>query len=770
MGITAADLLSTYGLSSLQQMARQRNLATPKNKEQAVKALAPGLFEPKAILASLSDLTSLERLLLDRLILAGGDTPTEVIRQQLKREGQTDGTAQPERGSSSSWSYGGRVKGSARNRGSRKFEDLVARLGALGLIFTAEPVHSGGYIVELNEPGRRLFIPKPILHQLPAAELSTMTAPPPSIVRKADPAPLLRDIYLLFSFALREPIPLTARGLIAKRSLIRIDSTLRHPEGTDGIRTEEDLARLPFLRALGEELGHLVAGPGELLLDERAEAFLRQPAGERQRHLFEAWRRTTRWNELFRIPRLSVKGTGMSVRTAPAGVVTARQRVLTELAELPAGEWITIEHVIERLRIRAYEFLLPRRKLPNSYDTYGYYGYGRGLPNPYRNNELGLTFEVVSEQAGWDLVEAELIRTIITEAFHTLGGVDLGEVNGETVAFRVTSEGAHLLRGETLATRPNEPHVIVQPNFQIIVMEPTGEDILFRLDQMADRLRVDQAVEYEITRDSVYRAQRAGVDAKAIVQFLESVIAVRLPQNVRRTIEEWGIQHERITVRQRTPLLQTLDEETLDGLYADPELAHLLGRRVASTVALVPDKALQPLFDRLMHLELLPALSEGPDDQAAPLLTIDSGGLVTFRQHLPSIYDLRPLRSFAETKNGTMRLNAESLRRGAKAGLSAEDILTTLERFHAGPLSGETTALIRRWAKDWGQGALIEATLLQVDHPDSLIDLLADPDVRTSLQPVPGAPTLALIRDNAVEHVRAVLNERGMILANHLIG
>jgi hypothetical protein len=54
-----------------------------------------------------------------------------------------------------------------------------------------------------------------------------------------------------------------------------------------------------------------------------------------------------------------------------------------------------------------------------------------------------------------------------------------------------------------------------------------------------------------------------------------------------------------------------------------------------------------------------------------------------------------------------MRLSSENLREGAKAGLSAGDILTILERLHTGSLPAETTALIRRWANDRGQGALI---------------------------------------------------------------
>lgn len=774
MDVKPVDVLRTYSLAALQQMARQRGLDAKQNtrKEPLVQALAPVMVDRKAIQTSMDDLTELERLLLDRIILAGGDTLTELMRRQLEREGQIDRKASPDRGSLSYWSYGQQARGSARNRGSRMFEDIVARFGALGLVFTAEPVHSSGSIVELNQPGRRLFIPKAILRQLPPVELSPETAPPPTTVRQADPAPLLRDFYLLLSFAAREPVPLTARGLIVKRSLTRIDGTLQRREGTAGIRSEDDLAWLPLLRALAEELGLLVASAGELLLDSRAEAFLRQPASERRHRLFEAWRQSTRWNELFRIPALVVRGKGVSVRTAPPGVVAARQRLLTELAELPAGEWITLAHLIERLRLRDYEFLLPRRWSLNTYYADYYYGYGGSpVPNPYRGgNELGLTFDVTSEEAGWDLVEAGFISTIISEALHALGVVDLGEAEGKVTAFRFTADGHRLLHGETPPTQRNEPHVIVQPNFQIFVMEPTGEDVLFRLDQMADRLRADQAIEYELTRDSVYRAQRAGLDAEAIVEFLESVSTVGLPQNVRRTIEEWGSQHERITVRRRTPLLHALDEETLDGLYADSEVAPLLGRRVAPTVALVPRTTLQPLFEHLVRRKLLPALSEGPGDESAPLLTADAAGRLIFRQRLPSIFDLRPLRSFADEADGAMLLSQESLRRGARSGVTADDIVATLERLHAGPLPQDVRALVRRWAKNWGQGALIEAALLQVEQPETLTDLLADPDVRPLLQTVPGAPTFALIRADAVERVRAILNERGMSLVNHLIG
>lgn len=765
------NVLRTYSLAALQQMARQRGLDTKKQtKEKVLQALSPRMVDPDAIQASLDDLEPVERLLLDRVILAGGNTPTELIRRQLERESHVDPKSQPERGTY--LSYGQQIKGSARNRGSRTFEDVVARLGALGLAFTAEPLHSTGSIVELNQPGRRLFIPDVILRRLPSVEVSTETTPVPVKTQQADPAPLLRDVYLLLSFAARGPIPLTARGLMPKRTLVQINGMLFQQEEAADVRSEEELAWLPFLRSLVEELGLLVASAGELQLDERTEAFLRRSAGERQQRLFESWRQTARWNELFLIPNLTVKGKGMSVRNAASGVIAARERLLKELVELPVGEWVTLEHLVERVRLRAYEFLLPRIWTRDHYSYYGYYGSygGSSLPNPYRGgNELGLTFDIDSEETGWNVVEAEFIFAVIAESLHMLGVVDLGGTDERITAFRITIDGARLLNGEKLRTPPSQPQVIVQPNFQIVVMEPTGEDTLFRLDQMAERLRADRAIEYELTRDSVYRAQRAGLEADAIIAFLESVSTVGVPQNVRRTVEEWGHQHERITVRQRTPLLHALDEKMLDGLYADSGIAPLLGRRVAPTVALVPHRTLQPLFRRLVQRKLLPALSEGPDSDTGPVLSADPNGRLAFRQQLPSIFDIRSLRSFADEEDGAMQLSPQSLRRGAKGGASSDDMLATLERLHAGPLPPEVTALVRKWARNWGQGALIEAAVLQVEDPETLADLLADPELRPSLLPVPGAAALAVVRPDAVERVRTLLYDRGMVLGDQLI-
>ena len=323
-----------------------------------------------------------------------------------------------------------------------------------------------------------------------------------------------------------------------------------------------------------------------------------------------------------------------------------------------------------------------------------------------------------------------------------------------------------MLRGEPLPAGASRPHVVVQPNFQVFAFEPTGEDVLFTLDQLAERVRSEQAIEYELTRDSVYRAQRAGFDSEAILAFLESVSTVGLPQNVRRTIEEWGGQIERITVRPRAPLVQTGDEATLDELYADPELGPLLGRRLAPTAALVAER--QPGRARRASPRQRPPAGADRGAGRRPAAGAAAqhrrrrqGGVpaappVALRPAPPP-----PLRrrgewgAAAEPGESASRGEGEPDRRADHCHLGATPRRT------AAP---EPAALIRRWAKDWGRGALIETAVLQVEQAETLTDLLADPEVKADLQPVPGAPRLALVRPEAVARLRTLLTARGMTL------
>jgi len=764
--LPAATLLEKYGLVSLQQMGRRRGVEIKGlSKAKLVTLLAKRLYDPVTITTALNELEPHQRAVLDLLILRGGEVTTTVFRDQLASQKKID--PPPAR---SSWSYSPE-RGSPTKSDSRKFEDIMARLSVSGLVFSTG-IGTSRSNVEFTAPAEYLFIPTAVFEHLPPVTMPIETAPPPPSVRPADPDTLLRDIYIILSFAREEPIPLTIRGQILKRALLRIDEALRLPEGAAKVQVESDMGRLPLLRTLAQELGLLVQAPGGLMLGAGAAGFLAEPRGQRRRRLYETYRKNARWSELTRLPDLTITP---RTNLQDSMVVAARQRVLAELIELPAGEWIALSHLIERLRIRAFEFLFSR-----SWASDRYYYPSDYRPSVYSGeNQLGLRFERLNRKAvGWNDVEGEFIRVVVTEALYWLGMVDLGlAAEGEQPSvFRVTAEGAMLLRGETPPSAEPETHVVVQPNFQIFAFEPTGEDVLFTLDRLAERVRAEQVVEYHLTRESVYAAQRDGMDVAAILAFLEQISAAPVPQNIRRSLEDWGSQHDRIRIRRATPLLQTIDEQALDALYADPELGASLGRRIAPAAALVPARHLDALYSAFVNADPtkgrpLPALSEGKDTQERPLLTVDTEGRITFRDRLPSIHVRHQLAScIEEAPDGAALLTGASLRQGARSGRTPDAIIAVLQRFHTGPLPAEVVTLVKRWAKDWGRGALDRVLLLQVETPEIMADLLAERELKRALQPLPNAPTLAMIREDQAEAVRTSLEERGMELSGDLWG
>ena len=95
--------------------------------------------------------------------------------------------------------------------------------------------------------------------------------------------------------------------------------------------------------------------------------------------------------------------------------------------------------------------------------------------------------------------------------------------------------------------------------------------------------------------------------------------------------------------------------------------------------------------------------------------------------------------------------------------------MAVLAQYHRGAPPAELPAMVRRWAKDWGRGALVEAVPLQVESSEVLADLLADPELRPLVRRLPGADAIALVRPDAVERLRGALAERGMSLGDQLL-
>jgi hypothetical protein len=387
---------------------------------------------------------------------------------------------------------------------------------------------------------------------------------------------------------------------------------------------------------------------------------------------------------------------------------------------------------------------------------------------------MSLSFpDIYQEETGWEKVEANLVRAVITGPLYWMGLVDLGwtgEATGPSTAFRLTALGQWLL---DLGPQPEIPSeggkIIVQPNLHVIALDPIQEATLVTLDRFAERLNAERAVEYQLTRKSVYAAQQSGLEVSQIKDILEQYTGIPLPGNVMRTLDEWQAQFERITIRPHVALAfgealvldQLVGRTTAEDWIASrplPEVVVLSHPNMAARVAEVLCKmAVYPL--QLTRPELSPDSIRATGD-----------GEVLFTGRFPSLYLFGHLAQFAERTDAGCRITAASVGWAARRGLTAPEIISRLQMVHAGPLPDELARHIRAWCKHYGDAALEEVILLQVEDAQILEELMADPEIGpllSSFKPEP-VKALARIHPQALAKLRGMLAERGIDILNSL--
>jgi hypothetical protein len=148
-----------------------------------------------------------------------------------------------------------------------------------------------------------------------------------------------------------------------------------------------------------------------------------------------------------------------------------------------------------------------------------------------------------------------------------------------------TRGALELLRGRTGAGAAAEtgraggaPPGVVTPSYQL-TLRPTA-DLATSLPAVAAArlVRLDRYCEYEIDRDAVIRAFRAGFRAGEITEALETLHGGPLPQNVRFSISTWRDEYERVELLDGVVLL--IDESHAALLEHSPQLGPYLRRRL----------------------------------------------------------------------------------------------------------------------------------------------------------------------------------------------
>ncbi|MGH9766719.1 MAG: helicase-associated domain-containing protein [Blastocatellia bacterium] len=187
----------------------------------------------------------------------------------------------------------------------------------------------------------------------------------------------------------------------------------------------------------------------------------------------------------------------------------------------------------------------------------------------------------VDHTTRWRASEGVWIEYALDGPLFHLGLVELAreprDKSDEPTLFRLTEAGRAALRDifrqpvEKKSAAPRaalseRPCWVVQPNFEVIVyLDHASPRQLGFIERIGVRQKADAAiVTYRLTRESVYAALEEGVEAKQLLQTLETGSQHPLPPGVARTLGDWAARRERLAVRINASVLEFPDAAARD--------------------------------------------------------------------------------------------------------------------------------------------------------------------------------------------------------------
>lgn len=753
-------LLTSYRAEALRTMRDANGLpASVRLKDEIIQRLTVTFARADHVKAALAAIDPTARALLNRVQHAGGSVNWETLGAILRSEGIVGPARTTRRYRSGPEEID---VGNPSLSGSTAFQDVLARLELRGLLLGETP-QGGSTVVDFGT-ALTLWIPREVWPHLPAP--APLAPPPPPTFdreRSGDPSLFSRELYIFWSYIWQnEPTLLKSSETVGKRDLKVLVGQLPHPYDLADVRREDDLPRLYFQRLMLQGLDLVERDDSTLRADpDSARERWARPLAARAAEWLVAWREATWWNELNHLPGISWRPNSSYERVvAPEAVRAARRAILARVGqEGVQGEWTSFDVLSATLRLSDRDLLLSRQSARSSYG-WGYYGMANHRYTSYTNS-AGWSFEpVTSEEQGWARVEEGVMRRVL-EALHWMGLVDLGfDKKGGITAFRLTPMGRHLLAGAEppAEAAPEGARVVVQPNFHIVAFGPVSEGTLMELEHFADRLSTDRAIEFELTRSSLYRAQSSGQGAEAVIARLAELTGAEVPQNVARTLREWQAIHERIVVHRRARLLQVADPALLESLQ---QAAGDALRPLSATMALVTDAGV--LRHALQQSEISPVRTH--DRRGAGGLLLDEEGAVSFRHKVPHIYLVGQVQQLAEWEEaaGRWRLTPASVRKARDD--YGMDAAVQLEAWHTllatapPPWLGQR---IKAWASYYGGATLHRPVLIELRDEKALAELREHPEIARRLKRFKPRGPLVTIKADSIDEIRALLAHYGI--------
>lgn len=622
-----------------------------------------------------------------------------------------------------------------------------------------------GLIVNLTPPRggtKRTFdtvitvgLPPQVADQLPRDRLpfpepttETRASDAPSIIEAGDVERFIRRFFLFWAELLQEPAKQLKAGGMYKRDVRRVGDSL----GLDIKQHEDDLRWMySFLRNM-----NLVAIKNRKIYARDDGAVMRfwdtSPVrqGEEMLRAYRRWAEPLEVNEQV-LYRYTYYSRGPDHRPEHK----LRTEVVQLLPKLDQSNWTPFPLFMALLNGGAP----------------GHFLYSHAaLQTLERNLRWYHSQKSEDFQETIGNLERDVVIQILEE-MQRFGFISLGYEKGQDkdkeavrslTALRVTPITRAIHQDETLPQEESAWQIVLQPDFQILAMGPAPLSVLAQLELMADREKVGKGViEYRLTRESVYQAFQRDLTEDRLRAFLDEATEQPLPQNVARSLQEWGAQHERIVIRRDICILQVDDAEVLEMLLNDEKI-HLDLNRLDERTAWTPSAQAAKVKDRLWELEYMPTVSHGPEEDLPRSVQWDDDVLRP-RHPLPSLYVTGTMRRIADEVDGHWELTSDSVDTAATLGMDVPDIIKLLERMTGESMSAAWEKRLKAWGKHFGAGEYARVLLLRMGSAKALAELRsADRRLHRWLRPLVKESGLAVVNENHWDEVQERLAEWGV--------
>ncbi len=584
------EILLPYRQGDLDQIGRRYGLILQaySSRDEVRRAMAANLCQADAVRYALARLEPRLRALYEQMIAQDGRLPMHDVRRLSGLDGPN------------------------LNAALHVFEEFAIAFDAL------------------SEGQRVLFIPRETLEHLRQdagrvrVEVGLRECAEPRLVVGANPT-FLWDLALFVAAAQHYEIELTRSDTLHKRIAGKLLPLLSGARARSPDETEA-LEYLEMLKQEARELGLLAAAPQaekaaeparapkgrakaplpaeevreRLVIGPKLDAWAALDLPSQARRLFRRWT-TNRWW----VDRLGANY--KEWHSYYIDVISAREAVQKLLATCKPGVWYTLASLRATLQGDDPFVLRPAQrfageagfKYANQLREHWEQTDGEVIAGIVRSSlfEMGLlalgyqrdTPLAPTEDANPDaFMLTELGATALglctpTEASGSRNGTVALEKLGQTVPLSTASQAE--APEQAICKRP----LIVQPNFEVLVMEPCISAI-YRLPRYAVPVQIGQVSRFILTREALLRGLSGGLTLDDILAYLEQNSQKALPQNIAYTLRDWARQYKEARVAQLI-VLELSDEKLTDQLLSTPKIAALGLRRLGPCALVAPADA-----------------------------------------------------------------------------------------------------------------------------------------------------------------------------------